>query len=58
MPMTAYVVNYDAGVGISHALYTLFVQDVSLVDSGSYTCTAINIYGNASATGSLVVRRQ
>ena len=56
--MTAYVVNYDAGVGISHALYTLFVQDVSLVDSGSYTCTAINVYGNASATGSLVVRRQ
>ena len=40
-----------------HTLHCLF-QEVSLVDAGTYTCTASNEQGSDSATGVLVVRRE
>lgn len=36
----------------------LQITDLSLVDAGSYTCSATNKLGTISATGSLIVRRK
>jgi len=36
----------------------LQIAELSLVDAGSYTCSATNKFGSVSATGSLVVRRK
>ena len=36
----------------------LQIDDVSLVDAGTYTCTASNEHGSDTATGVLVVRRE
>ena len=39
-------------------ILSVALQDVSLVDAGTYTCTATNSLGTASATGGLIVRRE
>lgn len=36
----------------------LKITDLSLVDAGTYTCTAKNMYGVAEASGFLIVRRR
>ncbi len=36
----------------------LEIKDVSLVDAGTYTCTASNQHGSDTATGVLIVRRE